>query len=502
MNRGTREFFLKPVARSYGENGGDPGAGSGLAARCLQERKGRMSGTGIGALVVLAAVLLCGAARSQERNEEVELDVELGEPVVVAQAEAARHPWGVWQFPTITRLAPDLLEVSFSQSVDSASLDSAKKFNQPGVRVSSDDGKTWRGSEKRYGSRGACLLQNGDLITVAGPPSVDVPKADLPDPSVREHGYNGVYMIRDPLQMPATLGQYYLQRKPAGSREWERLPATIDDPNGGVTCYDPPHSDHAVVRWRSLQQIVQMPDDSLLGVSYGFLLGQDRHARPKFESYCLRSADGGQTWTFHGIIARDDRHPLAGYTEPRVTVLCDGSLLAVIRTECAKTGPMYVTRSTDQGKTWDKPEELWPFGVLPQLLTLENGVTVLAFGRPGVHLLFSKDGKGREWQHPIHLVVESFEGTGIRGEGYGYQKGEQPQGRPKQTRTSGYTSLVPDGPDRFLIAYDQFDYPNADGEPRKTILVRPIRVLLKEPTNDEGTKPCTSTNRVASSEPS
>ena len=137
---------------------------------------------------------------------------------------------------------------------------------------------------------------------------------------------------------------------------------------------------------------------------------------------------------------------------------------------------MYRTRSTDGGKTWDGVKELCPFGVLPQPLTLENGVTVVAYGRPGVHLVFSTDGAGEEWQNPTHLVVESFEGTGISGEGYGYQEGEEPKGRQKQTRTSGYTSLAPTGPDSFLIAYDQFDYPNGDGAPRKTILVREITV--------------------------
>jgi hypothetical protein len=140
---------------------------------------------------------------------------------------------------------------------------------------------------------------------------------------------------------------------------------------------------------------------------------------------------------------------------------------------------MYRTRSTDGGKTWGAPERLWPFGVLPQLLTLDNGVTVLSFGRPGVHLLFTKDGKGEQWSNPVHLVVESFEGTGIDGEGYGFQKGEDPSGCLKQTRTSGYTSLVATGPNSFIIAYDQFDYPNTEGKPRKTILVRNFTVVPK-----------------------
>jgi len=86
-------------------------------------------------------------------------------------------------------------------------------------------------------------------------------------------------------------------------------------------------------------------------------------------------------------------------------------------------------RRSRRRKDVDGAEELWPFGVLPQLLTLDNGVTVLAFGRP------------------------------------------------KQTRTSGYTSLVADGPDSFFIAYDQFDYPNPQGHPRKTILTRRLTVM-------------------------
>jgi hypothetical protein len=36
--------------------------------------------------------------------------------------------------------------------------------------------------------------------------------------------------------------------------------------------------------------------------------------------------------------------------------------------------------------------------------------------------------------------------------------------------------LVADGQDSFIIGYDQFDYPNPDGQPRKTILTRRLTV--------------------------
>lgn len=404
------------------------------------------------------------------------MQIEFGKRTVVAQSDQDRHPWGVWQFPCITRLGVDGLEVTFSRTVDSASLDSAKKRHEPVAYVSNDNGRTWVQSDNAQGGRNTCTLRNRDMIRLQKPPEMDIPKADLPEGTPWEHGYNGVYTIRNPRQMPKDVNQYFLMRKPAGQQEWERIPAVVDDPFGSITCYDPPDADHSVVRGRECLYILELPDTALLGIFYGARLGPDRKPYPKSQSYCLKSTDGGKTWRFHGVIARDDNHPLAGYTEPYVTLLPDNSLLAVLRTECAKTGPMYRTRSTDGGKTWSAPEELWPFGVLPQLLTLENGVTVLAFGRPGVHLLFSRDGKGEVWEQSVHLVVESFEGTGIDGEGYGFQKGENPKGRPKQTQTSGYTSLVADGPDSFILAYDQFDHPNANGKPRKTILVQRFTV--------------------------
>ena len=65
----------------------------------------------------------------------------------------------------------------------------------------------------------------------------------------------------------------------------------------------------------------------------------------------------------------------------------------------------------------------------------------------------------------------------MKGESYGYQKGEDPKGRPKQTRTSGYMGLIATGPNSFLVAYDQFDYPNKEGKPRKAILVRKVTVI-------------------------
>jgi len=407
------------------------------------------------------------------------MKIEIGKEVVVAQTDEPKHPWGVWQFPAIARQEPEVLSLSFSRTIDSGTRDTVKKINVPGSAISVDNGKSWRAAEpaEHLGERSMCLRSNGDCVHLDRPPPQDVPKDQLPAPvGVLDNGYNGFYTVRDPMEVSQEKAQWHLGRRPAGTAEWERIPVTMDDPDAGVMSFDPPDESHAVMYWRWPMEVIELPDTSLLAIFYGARLGPDRRPHPKWESYCARSADDGLTWRFHGVIARDDHHPLVGYTEPDVAVLQDGSLLAALRTECAKTGPLSLARSVDGGKAWDSPRIIHPFGVLPKLLVLENGVTVLAFGRPGVHLSFSSDGRGEEWQSLTTLVVESFSGTGVSGEGYGYQEGENPEGRPKQTRTSGYTGLVANGPDCFLIAYDQFDYPNAEGEARKTILVREIRV--------------------------
>jgi len=428
------------------------------------------------------AALLAGAWAGADEKGPSALNVTLGREVLVAQTNRARLPWGVWQFPNVFHLGPKALGVAYQRFVDNAALDSAAKHRTPGLCVSNDAGATWRPAANpldRHGGRGMCRLADGDLLYLAGPGSRNVPRSKLPPGTRVRHGYGGYYTIRDPLKMPEDLGRWHVVRRPAGGGEWTRRPAVIHDPDGGVYSYDPPGKDYAVVHWQQHMRVVQLPDGSLLAVFYGWRLGPDRKPRPKCESWCLRSVDGGRRWTFHGVIARDDRHRLAGFTEPTVAVLADGSLLAVLRTECARTGPMYRTWSEDAGRTWSKPGPFFAFGVLPNLLRLPGGVIVLSFGRPGAHLLFARDGRGRAWERPTTLVSESFEGTGVRAGKHGLRVDPAAKGKRKQTRTSGYTSLLAVGRDSFLVAYDQFDRPDETGRPRKAILIRRVKVSTK-----------------------
>jgi len=384
----------------------------------------------------------------------------------------------------ITRTAPEEMIVFFSRTIDDGTA-SADAHKPAGSCVSRDNGRTWTPSAflpgGAVGYKPICELRNGARLFLLPPASQDIPKAALPAPvGFCDHGYGSCYSVRDPLQIsPARAGRWQRAMQRAGESQWTYEPIVIDDPDAGVIGFDAPGKEYATIHWGETlhMHLLELPDGRLLDIRYGYRLDRDRKPRPKWECWCRVSADQGRTWSFHGTLGRDDNHANAGFTEPAACLLPDGSLLAALRTESGVPGALYLANSSDGGRTWTPPRQVHPFGVLPQLLTLANGVTALTLGRPGVHLLFSVDGAGGSWEGYTTLVHEDGDAVdGLVGSGVGFQRGETQEGRPKQTCTCGYTGLLATGPDRFLISYSVFNHPNATGEPRKTILVREVVV--------------------------
>ncbi len=139
--------------------------------------------------------------------------------------------------------------------------------------------------------------------------------------------------------------------------------------------------------------------DGTLGLTvYGHKNGEDHYT-----SALLESPDRGQTFTLRSIIAYAPDVGTEGFCEPVVCRTASGSLLCAMRTG----GPLYVTRSEDDGRTWSEPEQVAPFGVCPDLLLLEDGRLALSYGRPGCLLMLSDD-EGRTWGEPLHV----YDGVG------------------------------------------------------------------------------------------
>jgi hypothetical protein len=195
-----------------------------------------------------------------------------------------------------------------------------------------------------------------------------------------------------------------------------------------------------------------LKDSSIVALTYPYYHASQPTPYTSAASY--RSTDNGRTWqkTGHILYQEPDRRR-DGFTEPALEVLPNGELLGVLRTTDGNgVGPMYSVRSADQGRTWSPPQSFAETGVLPRLLQLRNGVLVLSSGRPGVDLRFSTD-NGRTWSPAKELLP-------------------LPDRAKIQADSCGYTSLLPLGKDRFLIAYSWFTPPSG----RKSIYVREVRV--------------------------
>jgi hypothetical protein len=101
-----------------------------------------------------------------------------------------------------------------------------------------------------------------------------------------------------------------------------------------------------------------------------------------------------------GFKGRVDFAPGDGFSEPSLVIFPDGEMLCALRAGSCK--PIYCIRSYDGGRTWTKAELISPRyiqpirGILPRLVLLGNGILALGTGRPDCTVHFSKD-RGHTW---------------------------------------------------------------------------------------------------------
>ena len=99
-----------------------------------------------------------------------------------------------------------------------------------------------------------------------------------------------------------------------------------------------------------------------------------------------------------------------GCEEASLVRLADGRLLSIFSHQ-EPGGSCLQSWSSDEGGTWTRPVPAGVGSVLPKLLLLSNGVLACSYGRPGVHLMFSLDGTGREWTHHTEVPLEGRAST-------------------------------------------------------------------------------------------
>ena len=340
-----------------------------------------------------------GAAPSQTVN------LLLGEPVTVTLAPPEVRGWGPYQFPGLSRLPDGRIQVSFHVEADSATA-----YGLPPARaVSADEGRTWEQLPREQPADGAAgstddavRLPNGDRLQAKPLRSLPVAGLKLPAAPIAEYASYGqrraVYRVED---LPeACAAGWILRRLPAGATQWVEERATVRLPGEVRTV-----SEGVMPLPWLFPQFVVAPNGSLLAVNYTLRRVADGRFQEKCPVTILRSTDAGRTWDLWSEIpyAPDPKaDPKAaareGFTEPYLLFMPDGSALCLLRTTDGEgVGPLYWTRSTDNGRTWTKPAVFDDLGVWPQMLTLNNGVTLAVYGRPGLYVRATADPAGRRW---------------------------------------------------------------------------------------------------------
>ena len=395
-----------------------------------------------------------------KKNGKTKAVIKLSKPIIIGMAEN-EEPWGYYQFPSIGKDENGVLLIGWSMIEDSHTTYGQKtKRKEPSGRVSFDGGKTWQTPVNEYNTRRRAynaVLRNGDYITVDYPAAKDITKYNsFPKPIEKFSNYS----FYKTSQLPDDLQGAYLVFLEHNTKQGKAIHAHIDDP--GLVRYA---IDNLMpINWWG--NIKELKDGSLMaGVYPCQYINSKEKVLPGGISF-YRTTDCGENWRLQGHIPyvvnksigpKEEAFVLDGFTEPAFEVMPDGTFVCVMRT--GGNTPMYSSLSKDQGKTWTTPQAIAPNGVFPQLMLLDNGVLVLASGRPGLQLRFCLDGTGENWTDPIDMM--NFMGD---------------NGAPDIYASCGYAALMPINRNTFFLVYSDFHTKNLQGEDRKSIKLRKITV--------------------------
>lgn len=393
------------------------------------------------------------------RNGRVVAKIKLGEPVMVAQAEQ-EEKWGYFQFPGIGRTEDGRLIVSWQMSEDSHK---AYGKGKSCYRMSNDEGKTWIPRDREYFTISGRMLRlrNGNILQVATPTSKDVSGyPSFPTPEYRDTIMKMDYYLESDL--PDDLRGMYLCLRDSTGKRIKSFQGKLEDT--GLLRYA--ISGLLPIKWWG--DMKELADGSLIVGIYPSCYLKQKNELPKSDVTFYKSVDEGCHWKKIGSIPfsidkikdpkrQYDRYQ--GFSEACFEILRDCTFFCVMRS--GYNTPMYKSFSYDKGHTWMIPEAFTPNGVKPRMLQLDNGVLVLASGRPGLQLRFCLDGDGKTWTEPIEMLPFMDENGNY----------------DMWAVSCGYPRLLQVGNNTFYMVYSDFRTQNEHGEIRKSIIFRKITIV-------------------------
>lgn len=305
------------------------------------------------------------------------LDFAVSPPAVPVAEHVVvyRHEGQYAAFPVLYQLHDEFhsLYIEVRARVSHSHLEPRAK---PLAFVSTDGGRTWAPSpQKEYNPD--WRTPDGELLEADG------------------HGWRYV----DPAERPALEARGIEVRASPDGR--------ITYANG---CYVRNSADHGAT-WSERE--LSVPREALIMVYNdpctwlrvdGRTLLRAVYGRPTanlrfYESWLLRSTDGGRTWDFGTIAA--DPHRKRSFGETAIAAAANGDIVAMMRTEPALGTNLWMARSADRGRTWSPPTETPLQGHPAHLLRLHDGRLLCTYGfrdEPiGIRAAISRD-DGRTWR--------------------------------------------------------------------------------------------------------
>jgi hypothetical protein len=188
--------------------------------------------------------------------------------------------------------------------------------------------------------------------------------------------------------------------------------------------------------------LLELDNGDLIGSMYGNFEGDTKLCagyptelnQRKYHTIVVFSKDGGRTWGNHVHVAYDKMlgrgipvgHAMIGksippsmetrimavpaitmegFRESDLVKADNGDLLCIMRSGGRNPiegvplfpTPLYCSRSEDKGQSWTPPMQIADRGVSPNAVTLDNGIIVCTYSRPGNWLIFSDD-NGKSWK--------------------------------------------------------------------------------------------------------
>jgi hypothetical protein len=188
--------------------------------------------------------------------------------------------------------------------------------------------------------------------------------------------------------------------------------------------------------------ILELDDGKLIASMYGNYQGDKEYCagyptelnQRKYHTIVVFSEDKGRTWgnpshvAYNTMLGRGipDDHDMVGksipvsvvertavvpavtqegFRESELVKAPNGDLLCIMRSGGRNPikgvhlfpTPLYCSRSEDNGQSWTPPMQIADRGVCPYAVTLDNGIIVCTYSRPGNWLIFSDD-NGLSWK--------------------------------------------------------------------------------------------------------